>query len=120
MWSPSVRSKTGNEHEAAERVILKAGIETGNHKGYCNGLVKSPVVATPATITNVSVKAASLVQREPVERSTIKAGIETGNHKEYGNGIVRSFLATIASHNDLPIKAVSSVENGEINLDRKR
>nr|AWW04542.1 cysteine-rich polycomb-like protein [Hevea brasiliensis] len=50
MYSPSAKSNMGNQQEPADRLIICAETEIGNHKkAYSNGDAKSSIVATSAS-----------------------------------------------------------------------
>ncbi|KAG8635880.1 hypothetical protein MANES_16G071700v8 [Manihot esculenta] len=51
MNSPSAKTKMENQQEPADRLIIHAGTEIGNHKkAYSNGDAKSSVVATSSNV----------------------------------------------------------------------
>lgn len=81
MNSPSAKTKMENQQEPADRLIIHAGTEIGNHKkAYSNGDAKSSVVATSSS--NVVLP---LVSAMPVKNGDInpekKAKLEENSWK---------------------------------------
>ncbi|KAF2304453.1 hypothetical protein GH714_031648 [Hevea brasiliensis] len=67
MYSPSAKSNMGNQQEPADRLIICAETEIGNHKkAYSNGDAKSSVVVTSASNGILPILSALPVKNEEI------------------------------------------------------
>ncbi|KAJ9168314.1 hypothetical protein P3X46_019857 [Hevea brasiliensis] len=67
MYSPSAKSNMGNQQEPADRLIICAETEIGNHKkAYSNGDAKSSVVATSTSNGILPILSALPVKNEEI------------------------------------------------------